>query len=55
MALLGNVIWALALGLPLEQTPILHDSFDALPASGAVAGLAAYGSVKIEELRAAQA
>jgi hypothetical protein len=50
-AFASNTIFALAVGLPLENAHLLHDTFDAAVASAVVAPLAAFGTVKIEELR----
>ena len=48
-ALASNTIWGLAAGAPLEH--LVHDTVDAGVASAIVSGLAAFGAVKIEELR----
>lgn len=52
IALIGNTIWALALGINPLQVHVFHDSADAAVCGAVVAWLAAYGTLKIEELRA---
>lgn len=51
-ALVGNLVFAWAVGNPEPQA--LQDSMDAAVASGVVALLAGYASVKVEELREGQ-
>jgi hypothetical protein len=51
-ALVGNVIWAIALGVDFTDYSVVHDTLDAGVSSAVAGWAAAYISVEIERLRA---
>jgi hypothetical protein len=53
IALFGNTIWAFAMGINPMDVWVFHDSADAAIGCAVVSWLAAYGVVKVEELREA--